>query len=143
MSRSLALLTLTSSAIALTVAVFAGCGGSQPTDVFDVNPRAGATQGGQPVKIMGQGFHTDIGYTVYFGLKKADNVTILDDHTLVAMTPQMEQPGDVDVMIRADDGPAWRLSKGTAPAFRYEDMGGNVMEGVGREGADHAKKQNY
>ena len=129
--RTLALVTLASTAVAAAVIAFAGCGDAKNTDIFDVNPRAGATQGGQPVKIMGQGFQTDIGYTVYFGLKKADNVTIADEHTLVAMTPQMEQTGDVDVMIRADNGPAWRITKG----FRYEDMSGNVMEGVGATAA--------
>lgn len=137
--RTVVLATLASSVLAIGVASFAGCGGGEQTDIFDINPRAGATQGAQPVKILGQGFQTDIGYTIYFGLKKADNVTILDDHTLVAMTPQTDQTGDVDVMIRADDGPAWRVTKG----FRYEDMGGSVMEGVGQEGATHAKKQNY
>ena len=136
--RALVLVTLTSTILAIGVVAFAGCGGGEQTDIFDVNPRVGATQGAQPIKILGQGFQTDIGYTVYFGLKKADNVTILDEHTLVAMSPQMEEAGDVDVMIRADDGPAWRITKG----FRYEDMGGNIMEGVGT-GAGQAKKQNY
>ena len=138
--RVLAVLILSSSIVALALASFAGCGGgADATDIFNIDPRVGATQGAQPVKILGQGFKTDIGYTVYFGLKKADSVTILDENTLVAMTPQTPDSGDVDVMIRADDGPAWRVTKG----YRYEDMGGNVMEGVGREGANHAKKQNY
>ena len=42
--------------------------------ILDVNPRVGATQGEQPVQILGQNFRQDIGYTVYFGTKKAGQV---------------------------------------------------------------------
>ncbi len=105
--------------------------------ITDVQPRAGATQGDQPVKILGRNFRTDIGYTVYFGNQKAGSVTILDPDTLLVTTPQREETGAVDVTIRADNGPAFRV----AEAFRYEDMSGSVVEGLGG-GAAASKKGN-
>lgn len=104
--------------------------------IADVQPRSGATAGEQPVKISGANFRTDIGYTVYFGNKKAGSVTILDPETLLVTTPQREEPGPVDVTIRADNGPAFKI----AQAFRYEDMGGSVVEGLG--GGAAGKKGN-
>lgn len=103
--------------------------------ITDVQPRAGATQGEQPVKIVGNNFRTDIGYTVHFGNKKAGSVTILDPETLLVTTPQREDPGTVDITIRADHGPAFKV----ADAYTYEDMGGGVVEGLG-QGATSTKK---
>ena len=119
----------------------AGCGASEgDTVILNVDPRAGATVGDQPIKILGQHFRNDIGYTVYFGSKRAGNVTILNPETLLAVSPQVDAPGPVDITIRADNGPAWRISK----AFKYEDMGGSVVEGLGEQtGPNSAKKQNY
>jgi hypothetical protein len=133
------------ASIALLTGVLAtsamGCGSSQgETVLLNVDPRAGATLGEQPVKLLGQNFRTDIGYTVYFGTKRAGSVTILNPETLLAMTPQVDDPGPVDITIRADNGPAWRITK----AFRYENMGGSVVEGLGEHaGPSSAKKQNY
>ena len=119
----------------------AGCGASEgETVILNVDPRAGATIGDQPIKILGQHFRNDIGYTVYFGSKRAGNVTILNPETLLAVSPQVDAPGPVDITIRADNGPAWRISK----AFKYEDMGGSVVEGLGEQtGPNSAKKQYY
>ena len=98
-----------------------------------INPQAGHTQGDQPIEIHGKNFRQDIGYTVYFGNQKAKQVTIRDPNLIVVHTPKGD-PGAVDVTIRADDGNAFRIAQG----FRYEDMGGNVVEGMG-EGADGKK----
>jgi hypothetical protein len=84
-------------------------------------------QGEQPIRIGGRNFRSDIGYTVYFGTKKAGSVTILNENELMAATPPGEEPGPVDVTIRADNGPAFRIVEG----FAYQDQGGNVMEQVG------------
>lgn len=118
-----------------------GCGGGGgETAILNVDPRVGATIGEQPIKILGQNFRTDIGYTIYFGTKRAGSVTILNPETLLAVTPQVDDPGPVDITIRADNGPAWRISK----AFRYENMAGSVVEGLGEHtGPGNAKKQNY
>ncbi|NOY94758.1 MAG: hypothetical protein GXP55_26570 [Deltaproteobacteria bacterium] len=128
---SVSLSALMASAIA--------CGQSSGGDVeiLHMEPRTGALQGQQPVKIGGRNFRTDIGYTVYFGTKKAEQVTILDPETLLVITPQRDEAGDVDVTIRADDGAAFRITNG----FHYEDRGGNVVEQMG-SGPAKTKKGN-
>jgi hypothetical protein len=119
--------------VLLTVAVIAvggvACGGAEGGDlsVTNVDPRAGATAGEQSVRIRGNNFRRDISYTVYFGTKRAQRSTILDDNTLLVTTPQADQARSVDVIVAADNGPAFRIRDG----YRYEDMGGNVMEQVG------------
>lgn len=116
-------------AVMLGLGLSAAACGSQGGDleVTNIDPRAGATAGEQPVRILGNNFRQDIGYTVYFGAKRAERATIADPHTLVVSTPQMENSGPVDVIVAADDGPAFRIVQG----FRFEEMGGNVMEQVG------------
>lgn len=103
--------------------------------ILDIDPKVGPTQGDQPVKLVGQNFRRDIGYTVYFGTKKASSLTIFDAETLLVTTPAGVEAGTVDVLVRADDGDAWRLPK----AFEFKDMGGSVVEGLGAAGA--AKKK--
>ncbi|MFW5925427.1 MAG: IPT/TIG domain-containing protein [Myxococcota bacterium] len=118
------------ASLALTLALslsLAACDGEGEIDVHTVDPQAGATQGEQPVKIVGDNFRTDIGYTVYFGQKKSDKVTIMDESTLLVQSPPVDDPGQVDIIIVSDNGPAWKIPQG----FKYEDMAGNVMEQVG------------
>jgi IPT/TIG domain len=105
----------------------AGCKGAGEVAILDIDPKVGHTQGDQYVKIVGKNFRQDIGYTVYFGTKKSSQVTIVDPETLLATTPSGEKVGQVDVLIRADDGNAFRIPQG----FKFEDMGGSVVEGIG------------
>jgi hypothetical protein len=98
--------------------------------IVDIDPKVGATQGDQYVKILGKNFRQDIGYTVYFGTKKSAQVTIVDPETLLATTPTGAKVGQVDVLIRADNGSAFRIPQG----FKFEDMGGSVVEGLGKGG---------
>ncbi|HJL18348.1 MAG TPA: IPT/TIG domain-containing protein [Sandaracinaceae bacterium LLY-WYZ-13_1] len=132
-SRKRTLRTARVVGVLLSLAVFAGgavaCGGSEggELEITNIDPRAGATAGEQTVKITGNNFRRDISYTVYFGNKRAERATILDDHTLVVSTPGSDDPRAVDVIVAADNGPAYRIVEG----YRYEDMGGNVMENVG------------
>lgn len=103
------------------------CEGSKEVQILDVNPRVGHTQGDQSVRILGRNFRSDIGYTVYFGTRKTSTVTIRDPETLEVLTPTRMEPGSVDIMIRADDGSAFKITQ----AFKFEDMGGSVVEGLG------------
>ena len=105
----------------------AGCDSVGEMAILDVDPKVGHTQGDQYVKIIGANLRQDIGYTVYFGTTKSKQVTILDPQTLLVSTPTGMAPGAVDIMIRADNGDAWRVKEG----FRFEDMGGSVVEGIG------------
>jgi hypothetical protein len=111
-----------------------GCEGSKEMKVKGLNPAAGHIAGDQTVEIQGENFRTDIGYTVYFGNQKAKSVTIRSSEALAVTTPSGE-PGPVDVIIRCDDGNGFKVAQG----FRYEDMAGNVIDGMGKTGETKQK----
>jgi len=121
------------SAVALSAAlsgltVLAGCGSEGgEMQILSVDPRNGATQGEQPVKIGGQNFRTDIGYTVFFGNKRSSQVTIIDPETLLVMSPPMEEASTVDITIRADNGDAFRINDG----FEYQEVSGGIVDMLG------------
>jgi hypothetical protein len=124
--------------IALALFAAAGCGGSTgDLEITNIEPRAGATTGEQPVRIRGNNFRPDISYTVYFGTKRSERSTILDDHTLLVTTPQVDDAATVDVIVAADNGPAYRIRNG----FAFEEMGGNVMENVGETQSGHGEER--
>lgn len=122
--RSLPLL-----AVALLASLAATACKKDPNDMAltDLEPRTGSMQVEQPVTIKGN-FRTDLGYTVYFGTQRAQRVAVSDESTLVAVAPNTETAGTVDVLIIADNGPAYRITQ----AYTYTGAsGGNVMEHVG------------
>lgn len=130
MSRTRLSRIVVASGLSLGLLGFGGCGATgEPTGpmaVWDVQPRAGATAGEQPIQITGANFRQDIGYAVYFGSLRATAVTILDTSTLLVVTPQHEA-GPVDVVVASEAGPAFRIQQ----AFTFADQGGNVMQQVG------------
>jgi len=105
----------------------AGCESGGEMAITGLNPRAGHVAGDQTVEIQGKNFRTDLGYTVYFGKSKAGNVTIRSKEAILVSSPSGAS-GPVDVTVRADDGHAFLLKQ----AFTYEDMGGSVVEGMGK-----------
>ena len=110
---------------------FGGCdavGGGEIT-ILNVEPRAGTVQGEQPIKILGANFRTDIGYTVFFGNKPSQRVVIVDPETLLAFSPNQEEPGTVDIHIRADNGEAWVIHD----VFEYQPVAG-IPAAPGAEG---------
>jgi hypothetical protein len=111
-----------------------GCEGSKEMKIKGLNPQAGHIAGDQTVEIVGENFRTDIGYTVYFGDARAKAVTIRSTEALGVTTPAGVK-GPVDVTVRADDGNAYKIKQG----FRYEDMGGSVVEGLGTTGQSNKK----
>lgn len=113
----------------LLLVALGACEGGGEMAILDLDPKVGHTQGDQYVKILGANFRQDIGYAVYFGTKKAPQVTIIDPETLLVKTPVRPPAGTVDIMIRADDGNAWKIAK----AFEFQDMGGSVVEGLGAD----------
>ncbi len=104
-------------AATLGLSIGVGCGGGGDARVLDIKPRNGTTAGDQAIKIVGENFRADIGYTVYFGNKRSPSVTILDPQNILVVTPDQDAAGDVDITIRGDDGSAWRIEK----AFKYEE----------------------
>lgn len=117
--------------LVLASPILASCGdpASEPMAVFDLNPRAGSIAGEQPVQVIGTGFRNDVGYTVYFGSERATSVTIIDPNTLLVVTPAHDA-GRVNVVVAADDGPAYRIVEG----FEFADTSGNVYEHMGEGG---------
>ena len=127
-------------ALALTLSVFAASLGGVACDsggdmaITGINPRAGHIAGDQTVEIQGKNFRMDIGYAVYFGKAKAGNVTIRSSEAIMVTSPS-GSPGPVDVTVRPDNGAAYVLKQ----AFTYEDMGGSVVEGIGKPGTTKDK----
>jgi hypothetical protein len=123
--------------VLVTTSASWGCdeGGGAMT-ITGINPKAGHVGGDQTIEIQGKHFRTDIGYTVYFGNAKAKAVSIRNSESIVVTSPQNPE-GTVDVTVRADDGNAFLLKQ----AFKYENMGGSVVEGLGESG-DRKKKGN-
>lgn len=117
--------------------LLASCGdpANEPMAVYDLNPRAGSIGGEQPVQIIGTGFRSDVGYTVYFGSERATAVTIFDANTLLVVTPPHDA-GRVNVVVAADDGPAYRVVEG----FEFADTSGNVYEHMGESGASGGER---
>ena len=112
----------------VSVGVLAGCeseGGEMA--ILTVEPRNAGLGGEQPVKIGGQNFRTDIGYTVFFGTRRAPSVTIIDPETLLVTTPQVDDAETVDITIRADNGDAFRI----ASVFEFQDSGEGMVNQFG------------
>jgi hypothetical protein len=117
--------TVSACLLVLVLGFAAACKSGGEMAILDMDPKLGHTQGDQYVKIVGKNFRQDIGYTVYFGTKKSQQVTIVDPETLLATTPSGVKAGTVDVLIRADDGNAFRLPQ----AFKFEESGNDAAPG--------------
>jgi hypothetical protein len=113
-------------AAALVLGFASACDSGGGMVILDVNPKNGATQGDQPVLIQGKNFRQDIGYTIYFGTKKTSTMTIRDPETIEVLTPQNMPEGKVDIMIRADDGNAFRI----ADVYQFQNVGGPAVPGA-------------
>lgn len=96
---------------------------SSEMQILRVEPDFGGLFGGKRIRIIGKNLRLDIGYTVYFGKRQAPHVTIKNTETLVAISPKAESPGLVDLTIRADNGPAFRIKQG----FEYIDQAGVLL----------------
>ena len=101
--------------------------GTAELAILDIQPREGAMQGQQAVDITGQGFRRDMGYTVYFGPHAAESVIIVSDQQMRVSTPQFEETQTVDVLIRADDGTAFRIHDG----YTFQALGAGMGDGTG------------
>ena len=111
--------------LGFAVGVVAGCTEKSTAMSFNsVDPDFGGLQGGKSVRVQGSGLRLDIGYTVYFGKAVSPQVSILNDSTLLAVTPRRATPGMVDVIVRADSGPVFRIENG----FKYiNQAAGNLL----------------
>jgi len=71
--------------------------------VLSVDPAAGPTTGGVPIMISGTGFSK--GGNAIIGDKIAVDVKVLDDSTILAVSPPAD-PGHANVSVSSDDGMA-------------------------------------
>jgi len=100
----------------LTISALAACSDEAPS-VRRVYPNFSSLRGDEDVRIEGTGFRNDMGYTVYFGTQRASSVMVEGENALIATTPGVDAPREVDVRIVADNGKTFLLKK----AFRYVD----------------------
>lgn len=89
-----------------------------------VDPDFGGLQGGKSVRVVGENIRLDIGYSVLFGTQVSPQVSIESDTAIVAVTPRTYDSGPVDVVVRTDDGSAFRIKGG----FEYVNQGGKLLE---------------
>ena len=108
--------------IGLTLALI-GC--EEKLGVQKVSPAIGVLSGGEPIEILGSGFNSSMGLTVYVGLAKADNVAIRGSNKLSITTPAAKAPGTVDVRVITDNGHEFLIKN----AFTYiEKSSGSGMD---------------
>lgn len=112
------------------------CGAKEAKLTGEIMPASGVLSGGEPVKIFGEGFKSDMGVEVFFGNKKSPEVLVEGEQYIVATTPTSDKTQIVDIRIRMDDGREFRLRK----AFRYVEQNRiDIIEGF--VGAGRAKKK--
>ena len=109
----------------LAMATLYSC--SKHLSVESIDPKVGPTAVDQQVRIHGENFKRDGAYRVYFGGKRARNLTILSDTELMVTAPRLTDAKSVDVVVRADDGTVFRIKNG----YKYVEMAGNVLEKIG------------
>lgn len=117
-------------ALALIVAVLAcalfGC--EKEFSVRKVSPPVGVIAGGEPIEILGSGFSTDMGITVYFGTRKADTVSISGPEKLTVVSPSADGAGKVDVLVITDSGIELRMKD----AFNYVEKSNMDIRDLGK-----------
>ena len=80
-----------------------------PTTIVSVDPPTGHVMGGEPITLTGTGFLH--GTNVLVGGRAAIGVEVVDDSTILAITPDAPGPGTVDVHVSNDLG-VGTLTKG-------------------------------
>ena len=107
--------------------ILVGAGCNKDFGIRDVSPEVGVLAGGEPVEILGSGFDPNIGFSVYFGAEKAENVVVSSSNKLTVTTPSSAEAKSVDVRIATDDGKEYLLKD----AFRYVAKSGMDIRDLG------------
>ncbi|MEM6296630.1 MAG: IPT/TIG domain-containing protein [Myxococcota bacterium] len=100
----------------------AACNAADPT--LRVTPASGKQSGGEVVRIEGDGFADGGPVLVYLGGKAVKGVVIESPWLIRFTTPQSEEVGAMDVLLRFADGREARLEGG----FTYEKQEGIVLQ---------------
>ena len=100
-----------------------GCGRQEPR-LDELVPALGDAGGGTRVRLVGAGFVDRGPVVVYFGLRSARAVTIVDDRQITVVTPEAEAFGPTDVRVEFADGTRFER----AQAFDYTTVDGKLKE---------------
>ena len=95
------------------------CGSSSPRVV----PEKGGQAGGEAVRVEGEGFVGHGPPVVYFGARAAKAIVVESDRLLTVVTPQVDEPGTVDVSAHFLDGTVIEVPG----AYTYEAGEGVVL----------------
>lgn len=98
----------------LTATVLCAC--AEPRGV---TPARGRGSGGEPLRIVGEGFLQHGAPGVYVGAQAAKAVVVESDRLITVVTPECDGPGVVDVSIHFADGEIMTY----AGAFTCDDRG--------------------
>jgi hypothetical protein len=121
------------------VVAFSAMGCDKSLSFKDVSPKTGNMSGGEPLEIIGSGFDASMGFQVYVGTNKVDNVQVRGDDRLVVTTPPSAVKGAVDIIVALDNGEEYRIPG----VFSYVDKsaagGGMDIRKLG-SGADSKRR---
>ncbi|MBK7824008.1 IPT/TIG domain-containing protein [Nannocystis sp.] len=97
--------------LALGLAGGSGCSPEAPR-LDAIRPLSGDAAGGTTVRLEGAGFVDHGPLVVYFGLRSARAVVIVDDRLITVVTPEAEALGPSDVKVVFADGTELGLPRG-------------------------------
>lgn len=84
-----------------------------------VSPARGRASGGEPLRIVGEGFLQHGAPVVYVGAQAAKAIVVESDRLITIVTPECDAAGVVDVSIHFADGEITTF----AGAFTCDDRG--------------------
>jgi hypothetical protein len=126
----------------IALLAMAGCKDDKKLKVFGLEPNTGDFNGGQTVRIMGNGFQADgspIAVKVYFGTRQANVIRFEGDTNLYVTAPGGKKGETVDVLVVFQPGGEIPLPKSftfVEPATTdVEDLGGGPASGAAPAGS--------
>jgi hypothetical protein len=88
-----------------------GCGPEAPR-LAAIAPLVGDSGGGSTIRLAGSGFVDHGPVVVYFGMRSARAVVIVDDRLITVVTPEAEALGPTDLKVVFADGTELVLPQG-------------------------------
>ena len=101
---------------------------NQDFQIKKISPSVGLLGGGEQVEVLGNGFDPNMGVTVYFGNRQADNVVVSSTDKLIVMTPGNLKAEMVDMRIAMDNGKEYIVRDG----FRYVEKASMDIRDLGK-----------
>lgn len=105
------------------IGLLPGCGRQEPR-LDAIVPATGDVAGGAQVRLAGAGFVDRGPAVVYFGMRSARAVVIVDDRLITVVTPEAEAIGPTDLRLDFADGTSFTLPQ----AFDYTSVDGKLKE---------------